>query len=361
MTARKKVVTIVGTRPELIRLSRLIPKLDQFYDHKLIHTGQNFDNSLRDQFFADLGIRKPDYELNLKEQRIGFAYIGSMLADIAGILELEAPDAAVILGDTNSGLAAYVCKQLGIPVFHLEAGNRCYDDKVPEEVNRRVIDASSDWLLTYTQRSREQLLREGYHPSRVIVIGNPITEVLRHFVDQRDITEVRAQFEAASGAYMLATLHRAENVSVEPRLRSIVAALNQASAELPVILSVHPKLDSMLGKFGIELADGVKASPAFDFSTFAALMSECRVVVSDSGTVPEEAAILDKPCVLLRDSTERPELLENNSMVVSGVETDSILAAVDIAIHSDVGSLPRDYEDTDVSSKVVKILSAINW
>ncbi len=355
---RLKVATIVGTRPELIRLSRIIPAIDKHYQHVLIHTGQNFDATLRDQFFTDLEIRTPDYQLNMDERRIGFEFIGHTLPAVADILRKERPDIALILGDTNSGLSAYVCKQLKIPLLHMEAGNRCYDDKVPEEVNRRVIDACSTWLLPYTQRSREQLLAEGYHPSRVIVTGNPITEVLHHLQARGAHDDPLEAYSVRSGEFLLATIHRSENLAEHSRLEGIVTALNHLASEQALVLSVHPKLQSMLDEFGLRLDEKIVARPAPDFSTFITLMQHAKLVLSDSGTVPEEATILGKPCVLIRDSTERPELLETNSMVLSGVATEMIVSAVRMAGQQDVGSPPLDYASTDVSSKIVKIIAS---
>ena len=356
-----KIMTIVGTRPEMIRLCRVIQKLDACYDHVFVHTGQNFDRALRDQFFDDLGLRKPDYQFNLQEQRIGFPFIGAMFQQMAEIIDTVKPDAALILGDTHSCLASYVCKQKGVKVFHMEAGNRCYDEKVPEEVNRRIVDSCSDWLLTYTQRSREQLLREGYHPSRIIVTGNPITEVLTHFNRPDLHCDLLEKRGIPAKSYILSTLHRSENTSSRETLTSIIAGLNAVAQNHPIILSVHPKLASMLEKFELKLAPSIVPAEPFRFTDFIYLMKNARAIISDSGTVPEEACIMGVPCVLIRDSTERPELLENNSMVVSGVGTEAIVNSLAVAVSTPVGARPRDYGDLDVSDKIAKIIAAVYW
>ena len=352
----RKIITITGTRPDLIRLSEIIKKFDIYFNHIFVHTGQNFDVNLRDKFFKDLELRMPDYQFNLKEKAVGFKFIGEMFINIENVLEKEKPDAVLILGDVNSAMAAYICKQKHIPVFHMEAGNRCYDDNVPEEVNRRIIDSCSEYLLTYTQRSREQLLREGYHPSKIIVTGNPITEVLHKYNDNSG-ENILKKYNLTKGNYVLATLHRTENVMYEKSLNNICKAFNKISQTHPIILSVHPKLDTMLKQFRINLSANIQTFTPFGFIEFLMLMKNAKIILSDSGTVPEEACILKVPCVLLRDSTERPELLENNSMILSGIESQNILNAFSIALNLKIGDIPADYKDEDVSDKIVKILA----
>lgn len=356
MMEKLKVMTIVGTRPELIRLALIIKKFDKLFDHTFVHTGQNFDKTLHEQFFADLDLRLPDVQLN-QDQKVGTAFIGTMLTQMDELVDRIKPEACLILGDTNSALAAYVCKQKGVSVFHMEAGNRCYSDKVPEEVNRRVVDSVSDILMPYTQRSREQLLREGYKPERVIVTGNPLTEVMDHYESKADDQGILTELGLEGGGYYLATLHRAENLQDEGVLRGILDALNRLAESKPLVLSVHPRLRSKLDAFKISLGKGIIAAQPFNFTQFIALMKQSALVLSDSGTVPEEASLLQVPCVLMRDSTERPELLENNSMVVSGVKTRHILQAAEVALDLEIGDPPIDYLDADVSSKVAKIIS----
>ncbi len=344
----RKIMTIAGTRPEVIRLAKIIKKLDQLTEHVFVHTGQNFTFHLHEQFFQDLDLRRPDYQLN-QNQLVGMNFISLILSEIEPILEKEQPDAVLILGDTNSGLAALNARRRGIPVFHMEAGNRCFSLKVPEEINRKVIDSLSEILLPYTQRSRENLLREGYHPSKIIVTGNPISEVIQTYLP-------KTVKPTKTSPYVLVTLHRDENVADPATLQAILTALNTIAKEKKVMLSVHPKLDSMLKLHSLELHRNIEVSPPFSFTEFLGLEQNADCILSDSGTVPEECAILKKPCVLLRDSTERPELLEVNAMLVSGTKTADILTAYQTATALPVGRIPDDYRDLDVSDKIVKTL-----
>lgn len=341
-------MTIVGTRPELIRLSETIKLLDIYTNHCFVHTGQNFTPELHDQFFHDLDLRLPDYQFN-KEWLSWFSFIGKMYLDIEEVINKENPEIILILWDTNSALSSYVAKRKKIPVLHMEAGNRCYDENVPEEVNRRIVDSLSHYLLPYTQRSREHLLQEWYHPSRIIVTGNPIHEIIKKHSDK--IWERKIQEE-----YVLVTLHRDENVGNKENLTSIIEALINISLSHKVILSVHPKLEEMLRKFDIVLPKEIEVSKPFWFHTFLNLEKYALCVLSDSGTVPEECCIFQTPCVLLRTSTERPELLENNSMVLSGIQKKDILEAFHIAIHTEIGGIPNDYKDTNTSQKILKLI-----
>src|SRR5690348_2899447 len=247
-----KVMTVLGTRPEIIRLSRLIPKLDAVCEHVLVHTGQNFDPTLSDVFFSDLGVRQPDRSLGVRADSFG-EQAGQILAGVERAIREDKPDRLLILGDTNSGLSAVIAKRLGVPVFHMEAGNRCFDDRVPEEVNRRIIDHSSDVLLPYTERSRANLLREGFPSQRVIVTGNPIFEVLKHYAGCIDASDVHARIGVKPGEYLLVTAHRAENVDVPERLRNLAEGLRRLREEydVPVVVSMHPRTRSRLESFGM--------------------------------------------------------------------------------------------------------------
>lgn len=344
----KKIMTIVWTRPELIRLSETIKLLDKMTNHIFIHTWQNFTPHLHDQFFSDLNLRFPDYQFN-KDWKSGFEFIWNMFIEIEKIIEKEKPEVVLILWDTNSALSAYVAKRKKIPVFHMEAWNRCYDENVPEETNRKVVDSLSEFLLPYTQRSRENLFSEWYHPSKIIVTGNPITEIIKKYENQ--IWEKQINED-----YILVTLHRDENVTNKENLESIINALNEISTNYKVILSVHPKLEEMLKKFNIWLSKNIEASKPFWFKKFLNLEKYAKCVLSDSGTVPEECAILKTPCVLLRTSTERPELLENNSMILSWITKEEILNSMFVAINTEVWDIPSDYKDTNVSQKILKLL-----
>lgn len=344
----KKVLTIVWTRPELIRLSEIIKKLDIFTDHIFVHTGQNFTVSLHDQFFSDLDLRLPNYQLNIENPKIGMDFIWYMLVEIDKILEKEKPSVVLILGDTNSALSAYVCKKRGIPVFHMEAWNRCYDEVVPEEMNRKIVDSLSAYLLPYTQRSRENLLAEWYHPSKIIVTGNPISEIISKYAPKEK--------DKSLNDFILVTLHRTENVTNPEVLRGIIDALNELSKDTKIILSVHPKLKEMLAKFQIQLSWNIDAQEPLGFLEFIWMEKNALCVLTDSGTVPEECAILWTPCILIRDSTERPELLETNSMILSGTRKESIIEAFRAAKDLSVGRIPDDYRDIDISDKIVKLL-----
>ena len=354
-----KVMTVLGTRPEIIRLSRLIPKLDAVCDHVLVHTGQNFDPSLSDVFFRDLGVRAPDRSLGVRADSFG-EQAGQILAGVERAIRDERPDRLLSLGDTNSGLSAVVAKRLGVPVFHMEAGNRCFDDRVPEEVNRRIIDHSSDVLLPYTERSRANLLREGIPSQRVIVTGNPILEVLRHYEPCIDASDVQSRIGVEAGAYFLVTAHRAENVDVPDRLRQLAEALRRLAEEhgVPIVVSMHPRTKNRLEAFGFsELVTGLRVLPPLGLFDFVRLERDARCVLTDSGTVQEECCILRVANVTTRDVTERPETVECGSNILAGVETDDVLRAVALALASPTDwSPPREYLETSVSRTVARIV-----
>jgi UDP-N-acetylglucosamine 2-epimerase (non-hydrolysing) len=354
-----KVLTVLGTRPEIIRLSLVIEKLDRLCDHVLVHTGQNFDPRLSDVFFEELSVRAPDHYLGAAGATFG-EQVGKILAGMETVLRAERPDRLLILGDTNSGLSALVAKRLGIPVFHMEAGNRCYDDRVPEETNRRVIDHSSDVLLPYTERSRDNLVREGVAAERVYVTGNPINEVLlRHEARIAGSAALRTLGLSPRG-YLLVTMHRAENVDVEPRLLALTAALGALHRDygVPVVCSLHPRTRSRLRDFGIgEDAPGIHFVEPLGFFDFVALERDALCVLSDSGTVQEECCIFRVPNVTLRDVTERPETVECGSNILSGVEPASVAACVRAALARPPAWVPpREYLATNVSDVVVRLL-----
>ena len=354
-----KVMTILGTRPEIIRLSRIIEQLDRFCEHVLVHTGQNFDERLSEVFFRELGVRQPDHFLGVRGDSFG-DQAGQILRESARVLAAERPDRLLILGDTNSGLSAIVAKRQGVPVYHLEAGNRCYDDRVPEEINRRVIDHSSDVLMPYTERSRANLLREGIPGERVHVIGNPIYEVIRHYEPQIARSPILTQLGLTPQGYFLVTMHRAENVDVEERLRDLADALAALHREygLPVICSLHPRTRSKLAQFGIGVAgDGVRFLEPFGFGDFIALERDAFCVLSDSGTVQEECCILRVPNVTIRDVTERPETVENGSNMLSGIAPDAIARCVRVVVAQEPNwVVPPEYLVENVSMTVVKII-----
>lgn len=335
-----KVVTIAGTRPEWIRLSRIIPKLDELCDHILIDTGQNYDKNLRDVFLEELSIRESDHHLNAVGS---FAeQLAIMSPQLEKILIKEKPDAFLVLGDTNSSLGAIMAKRLGIRVFHMEAGNRCFDDKVPEEVNRRIIDHSSDILMPYTERSRQNLLDEGIHSSRIFVTGNPILEVIAHYTE----------FAKTEDPYYLVTLHRQENVDNPERLKKFVQAFSLL--DKPVKWSVHPRTKKQLGKR--EMPKNVELLEPLGFKEFINLERNAHCVLTDSGTVQEECAIFGVPVVTLRDTTERPETIESGSNFISGCDVEKIAKGVEVVTRPGTKQAPSEYFTQNVSDTVTKII-----
>jgi UDP-N-acetylglucosamine 2-epimerase (non-hydrolysing) len=354
------VLTLLGTRPEIIRLSRVIEVLDRSCDHLLVHTGQNFDDRLSGMFFRDLGLREPDLFMGIRGA--GFAdQIGQILTRCEALFRERRPDSVLILGDTNTGLAAFVAKRMGIRVCHMEAGNRCFDDRVPEEVNRRVIDHSSTVLLPYTYRSAENLVREGIERRRIYVTGNPIKEVLDHYAGQIEAADPFTEFGVEPGRYFLVTAHRAETVDDPTRLAALIAALNAAIEEydLPILASLHPRTADKLRAFGVD-AGGIRFVPPLGLFDFVRLEKEAHCVLSDSGTVQEECCIFGVPTVTLRDVTERPETIECGSNLLAGVEAERILPAIALAVRSDgAWTPPPEYLAANVADTVARIVLGI--
>jgi UDP-N-acetylglucosamine 2-epimerase (non-hydrolysing) len=356
-----KIATVLGTRPEIIRLSRIIPKLDQHTEHLLVHTGQNRTATLSDVFFSELGLRAPDRHLGIEEPDFS-RQIGKIMSGCHDIFMEFRPDRLLILGDTNSAISGVVAARLGIPVFHMEAGNRCFDSRVPEEVNRRIIDHSSDILLPYTERSREHLLREGFPPDRVYVTGNPIYEVMEANAASVDSSDVFHRLNIAKGEYFVATLHRAENVDIPDRLNQFIEGFRVLSEKykLPVIVSTHPRTRSRLASTPIQEQSSadVRFLDPLGFFDFVALEKHARCVLSDSGTVQEECAILKVPSVTLRDVTERPETIECGSNILSGADPGAIVAAVGVVLSAaPAWSTPVEYLSPAVSDTVVRIVT----
>ncbi len=353
-----KVLTILGTRPEIIRLSEVIRRLDRQAEHLLVHTGQNYDASLSDQFFAELDVRAPDEHMGIRETGTG-AQIGRILEHAEALFRKHRPDRLLILGDTNSGMAAIIARRLGIPVYHMEAGNRCFDDRVPEEVNRRVIDHSSSVLMPYTEGSRRNLLAEGIAASRIVVTGNPIKEVIDRHAGRIAASPVLATLGLQARRYFLVTAHRAENVDNEARLRHLVTALSELHAryQLPVVCSTHPRTKARLESFGLTAAAGLRFTPPFGFCDFVKLETDAFCVLTDSGTVQEEACILGVPNVTIRDVTERPETVECGSNILAGVAPAAILSAVGVATASaPSGTPPGEYLQANVADTVCRIV-----
>jgi len=359
-----KIMTILGTRPEIIRLSRVIPLLDKLCEHVLVHTGQNYTRNLKEIFFEELGVRVPDHALECKSDT-QMGEISSILLECERVFVKEKPDRLLILGDTNSALSALVAKRMGIPVFHMEAGNRCYDDRVPEEVNRRIIDHCSDVLMPYTERSRFNLLQEGIASHRIYVTGNPIKEVLDYYSPQIEASKVLKNLDLEAGNYFLVALHRAENVDIEDRLRRFIKAFHKLHAEykIPVICTLHPRTRSQLKRRSMVLeGEGVRAIEPLGLFDFVHLEKHAMCVLTDSGTVQEECCIFKVANVTLRDVTERPETLEVGSNMLSGAEPESILKCVNTVLNQ-----PRNWAPPpeclvkNVSSTVIKIVLGYLW
>ncbi|WP_416731331.1 non-hydrolyzing UDP-N-acetylglucosamine 2-epimerase [Fictibacillus sp. JL2B1089] len=355
-----KIVTILGTRPEIIRLSLIIKKLDQLADqHVLIHTGQNFTPSLNDVFFQEFQLRKPDYIL-MKQQFSFGNQIAHLFSELEKILLHERPDKVLVLGDTNSALSSIVTERLNIPVVHMEAGNRCFDLNVPEEKNRKVIDAISTFNLPYTKYSRENLIREGVPVNRIMVSGNPIYEVLTQFEEQIDNSRILEKLNVSNGKYMLVTAHRAENVDNHVHLKEILTGLNLVAEHfnMTIICSIHPRTKSrILESSTLQMHPLVQFHEPFGFFDFVKLEKHAFCVLTDSGTVQEECCLFQVPTVTMRNSTERPETVECGSNCVSGVSAEQILASVKVMTNQKKQwSIPEGYGDLDVSDRVVKFI-----
>ncbi len=352
---KRKILTILGTRPEIIRLSRIIPKLDQVSEHRVLHTGQNYDATLNDIFFEQLRLRHPDCVLESRGT-IGQQLAAIMIGVEQYITDFD-PDAVLVLGDTNSGLSAVVCERMGVPVYHMEAGNRCYDLLVPEEKNRRLIDSISSINLPYTELSRQNLLREGAQNNRVFVTGNPIKEVLDYYSKPIDHNDILKKLKLQSGQYIIATAHRAENVDNPERLRSIFSAFETISQEYPIVFSCHPRTRQRLRELDIQVGNRVHLTEPMGFFDFVHLEKNSFMAISDSGTVQEEMCLFYKPTITIRATTERPETVWCGSNIVTGLETDNIVSGYHAMKQVDrAWTVPVEYARTNVSDTVVNIL-----
>lgn len=354
-----KVATIFGTRPEIIRLSRVIEVLDRNCDHTCVHTGQNFHESLSGIFLRELEVREPDHHLGIRAASFG-EQAGRIFSGVEQVLTEVGPDRVLVLGDTNSALSALVAARMGIPVFHMEAGNRCFDDRVPEEINRRIIDHSSTVLMPYTERSKDNLVREGIERERIFVTGNPIKEVIDHYSHAIEASGATDALDVEPGGYFIVTLHRAENVDDQERLKRIFEGLSQVAESYgkPLLVSVHPRTSDKLRKFGIEPgSDRIRLLDPLGFFDFVKLEKNAFAVLTDSGTVQEECAIFGVPNVTLRDVTERPETIECGSNVLTGSDPSAIVAAVGLATgRKSVWTPPREYLVRNVSETVANIV-----
>jgi UDP-N-acetylglucosamine 2-epimerase (non-hydrolysing) len=361
MTPNLKVMTIVGTRPELIRLSRVIAVLDAVTDHQLVHTGQNYDFELNEIFFQELGIPKPKHYLEAAAPSSAET-IGNTITRVDRVLEIEKPDAVLVLGDTNSCLAVIPAKRRKIPIFHMEAGNRCFDMRVPEEINRRIVDHVSDVNLCYTEHGRRYLLAEGLPPDRVMKTGSPMKEVLDFHKDAIRRSGIHARLGLERGKYFTVSVHREENVDNAANLASVVEALNALAVryEFPLVFSVHPRTRKRLQDGGFQLAPLISPLPPMGFFDYVALQQHAFCTLSDSGTIAEEASILGFPAVTVREAHERPEGMDEGAVVMTGVAKNRILQAVELTIaqFAQLGPcrIPVDYDVDQVSWKVAKII-----
>jgi UDP-N-acetylglucosamine 2-epimerase len=365
MTRRLKVVTVVGTRPEIIRLAATIKRLDKFTDHVLVHTGQNYDYELNEVFFRDLNLRRPDYFLEADTSSLGVV-LGSILAKVEQVLLTEKPDAFLVLGDTNSSISAVIAKRMKVPVYHMEAGNRCFDENVPEETNRRMVDHISDYNLVYTEHARRNLLAEGIHPSRILLTGSPMREVLDANKDAIAASDVLERQGLTAGQYFLVSLHREENVDNPERLASVLTALNGLVEvySIPVLVSTHPRTLKHLQTQPEVLKQNLTFHPPFGFNDYVRLQKAAKLVLSDSGTISEESSILRFPAITLRDSIERPEALDGGNIITAGVQPGSISAAAEVldALKSEeFAEAPAEYLVADTSRRVVNIILSTAW
>jgi UDP-N-acetylglucosamine 2-epimerase len=356
-----KVMTIVGTRPEIIRLSRVVARLDatEGIDHALVHTGQNYDHSLNQVFFDDLDLRAPAHYLGVDTSSLG-AVLGGVLVETEKVLVAERPDAVLVLGDTNSCLATVMAKRMRIPTYHMEAGNRCFDENVPEETNRRLVDHVADFNLAYTEHARRNLLAEGLHPRRVIVTGSPMREVLEHFRDRIEASDVLDRLGLVRGSYFLVSAHREENVDSPARLRALLACLERVQRVhgLPVVVSTHPRTRKRLQDLNEQVGGDVRWLEPFGFHDYNRLQLNAACVLSDSGTIAEESSILGFPAITLRDSIERPEALDTGSILMTGLDPDDVERAVRIALTDSpvMSSTPAGYEINDTSRRVLRFI-----
>ncbi|MEG8016402.1 non-hydrolyzing UDP-N-acetylglucosamine 2-epimerase [Sphingomonas sp. 22R3R2A-7] len=357
-----KVLTFVGTRPEIIRLSRVIPLLDAHCDHVLAHTGQNYDYELNEIFFADLSIRRPDHFLNAAGGSSAET-IGNVIARADALLRQEMPDAVLILGDTNSCLAAIAAKRLKIPIFHMEAGNRCFDQRVPEEINRKIVDHISDINLTYSTIARENLLREGLSPDMVIKTGSPMMEVLHHHRAGIEQSGILDKLKLTPGEYFVVSSHREENVDQKENLLKIVGILDQVANTygFPIILSTHPRMQKRIDEWQVQFHPLVQLAKPFGFTDYISLQRSALAVLSDSGTITEEASILNFPALNLRETHERHEGMEEAAVMMVGLNAARVRQALDVLARQERGEnrtmrLPVDYDVPNVSQKVLRII-----
>ncbi|RED57587.1 non-hydrolyzing UDP-N-acetylglucosamine 2-epimerase [Cohnella lupini] len=358
-----KLMTIVGTRPEIIRLSEIIKKADLYFDHLFVHTGQNYDYNLNEIFYEDLNLRKPDHFLNVVGDHLG-ATIGNVIAKSYELMAATRPDALLILGDTNSALSAISAKRLKIPIFHMEAGNRCFDENLPEETNRRIVDHIADVNLPYTEHARRYLLAEGVRKEHIYVTGSPIAEVLHAHRDGILNSRVLDTLSLNKGQYMILSAHREENIDIEENFYCLMDSVNMLAEQyhMPVIYSMHPRSAKMIEKRQYQFHPLVRSLLPFSFTDYNCLQQHAYCVISDSGTLPEESAICRFAGVSIRTSTERPEALDKGCVILGGIAPNQVLQAVGMAVgmarDGDYGSIVPDYAELNVSSTVIRLIQS---
>ncbi|MBI9015949.1 MAG: UDP-N-acetylglucosamine 2-epimerase (non-hydrolyzing) [Phycisphaerae bacterium] len=356
-----KVLTVLGTRPEIIRLAAVMKLLDKHVDHVIVHTGQNYDYELNEIFFNELGVRKPDHFMNVDTSSLGKVY-GNILIKAEEIFLEEKPDAVLILGDTNSSIAGIIAKRMKIPIYHMEAGNRSYDFNVPEEINRRIIDHISDFNLVYTEHARRHLLSEGLPHRRIYVTGSPIKEVLNDHIDQIKSSNALEELKLEKNKYFLVSTHREENVDRKESLSQLLDAFELLVQEYdyPVIVSTHPRTRNRLESLGRKVSDKVIFMKPFGFFDYVNLQMNAKCVISDSGTICEESSMLGFPAITCRNAIERPEAMDTGSIVVTGLDPETMIAAIKLQTSDSITSkpitVPADYQIENVSHRVVKLI-----
>jgi len=354
-----KVATILGTRPEIIRLAECIKKCDAYFEHILIHTGQNYDYELNEIFFEDLGIRKPNFFLNVAGNHLGET-IGNVIAKSYEVLANEMPDALLVLGDTNSVLSTIAAKRLKIPIFHMEAGNRCFDQNVPEEINRKISDHISDINLTYTENSRRYLLSEGFRKDHVFVTGSPLFEVLNKYQEKISHSNIVEKLSLNNKRYIVVSAHREENIDIDTNFNNLVTALNSVAEKynVPVIFSTHPRTKKRIQQNNIQFHHLIQNVAPLGFFDYVKLQQNALIVLSDSGTISEESAIMKFPAISIRTSTERPEAIDAGTIILGGIKEDEILNAIEITLglYTDDIKIPFEYEVKNSSDRVIKAI-----
>lgn len=360
--SRLKVMTVLGTRPEIIRLSRVMARLDQATEHVLVHTGQNWDFELNELFFQELGVRTPDHFLGIDPSSIG-SVLGNILIGIEPLIKQHRPDAFLVLGDTNSSIAAMIAKRLRVPIYHMEAGNRCFDANVPEEVNRKVIDHLADFNLTYTEHARRNLLAEGLHPRRIYVSGSPMREVLHGYREQIEASPILDELGLEKGKYFIVSVHREENVDSAENLSELMASLDALwkAYGFPIVVSTHPRTRKRLDDLPGDGCEGdVRFAKPFGFFAYNKLQQHAHCAISDSGTISEESSILGFPAVTVRKSIERPEAMDTGAIVLAGLQRDGVLECVQEVVRQwvagEIPEVPHDYCINNTSQRVINLM-----